>query len=136
MNQGNFLLKKMDEGFEKERFETFKIKVSVADKFRRFCRTMSKSQSMTLSAMIEYFEWNGFSPFDKKEQGLLVELLKNRKRTEAVIAIMKDIEKHQTKPTVAMMQSLFTEIEPDKKPRMVEKSPEEFKAQFESKKRE
>ena len=136
MNQGNFLLKKMDEGFEKERFETFKIKVSVADKFRRFCRTMSKSQSMTLSAMIEYFEWNGFSPFDKKEQGLLVELLKNRKRTEAVIAIMKDIEKHQTKPTVAMMQCLFTEVEPDKKPRMVEKSPEEFKAQFESKKRE
>lgn len=126
----------MDEGFEKERFETFKIKMSVAVKFRKFCRTMSKSQSMTLLSMIEYFEWNGFSPFDKKEEGLLVELLKNRKRTEAVIAIMKDIEKHQTKPTVAMIQALFTEVEPIKKPRMIEKTPEEFRAQFENKKSE
>jgi len=82
--------------------------------------------------MIEYFEWNGLSPFDKNEQSLLGELIKNRKRTEAVIAIMKDIEKHQTKPTVAMIQALFTEVEPIKKPRMIEKTPEEFKAQFEN----
>lgn len=125
----------MDQGYEKERFETFKIKASVAAKFRGFCRSMSKSQSMTLLTMIEYFQWNGFSPFDKKEQSLLVELIKNRKRTEAVIAIMKDIEKHQTKPTIAMIQALFTEAEPIKKPRMIAKSPEEFKAQFDNKKK-
>jgi hypothetical protein len=94
---------------------------------------MSKSQSMTLLSMIDFFEWHGFSPFDKMEKSLLVELLKNRKRTEAVIAIMKDIEKNQTKPTVAMIQSLFTEVEPDKEPRMIAKSPEEFKAEFENK---
>jgi len=122
----------MDDEFENERFETLKIKASVAVRFRRFCRTMSKSQSLTLSSMIEYFEWNGLSPFDKNEQSLLGELIKNRKRTEAVIAIMKDIEKHQTKPTVAMIQALFTEVEPIKKPRMIEKTPEEFKAQFEN----
>ena len=67
------------------------------------------------------------------ENSLLIELLKNRKRTEAVIAIMKDIEKHQTKPTAAMIQSLFAEVETAKKPRMIEKSPEEFRAQFEKK---
>lgn len=44
---------------------------------------------------------------------------------------MKDIEKHQTKPTFAMIQSLFAEIKSVKKPRMIEKTPEEFKAQFE-----
>ncbi|MGM1056876.1 MAG: BfmA/BtgA family mobilization protein [Bacteroidota bacterium] len=33
-----------------------------------------------------------------------------------VIAILKDIEKSQTKPTVARMQSLFEEAEPKKKP--------------------
>ncbi|WP_323027413.1 BfmA/BtgA family mobilization protein [Gelidibacter japonicus] len=124
----------MDEEFENERFDTLKIKASVADRFRRFCRTMSKSQSMTMLSMIEYFEWNGLSPLDKKEQGLMGELIKNRKRTEAVIAIMKDIEKHQTKPTIAMIQALFTEVEPIKKPRLIEKTPEEFKAQFENKK--
>ena len=57
-----------------------------------------------------------------------------KKRINGVIAIMKDIEKNQTKPTVAMLQSLFEEAEPIKKPRMLEKSPEEFKAQFENKK--
>ena len=32
---------------------------------------------------------------------------KNRKRTNAIIAIIKDIEKSQTLPTVTMLQSLF-----------------------------
>jgi len=103
-------------------------------RFRKLSRKLSKPQSETLSAMMDFFEWNGFSPFDKIENSLLIELLKNRKRTEAVIAIMKDIEKHQTKPTVAMMQALFAVTEPKKeKPRMIAKSPEEFRAQFEKK---
>ena len=39
-----------------------------------------------------------------------------------MIAIMKDIEKNQTKPTVAMLQSIFEQSEPkDKRPPMIEK---------------
>lgn len=124
----------MDEGYEKERFETLKIKASVVVEFRRFCKTMSKSQSMTLRSMIDFFEMNGISP--NETMGPHMHTLEKlfKKRINGVIAIMKDIEKNQTKPTVAMLQSLFEEAEPIKKPRMIEKSPEEFKAQFENKK--
>ncbi len=110
------------------------LKRDVVKRFGKLSRKLSQPQSETLGAMIDFFEWHGFSPFDKMEHSLMVELLKNRKRTEAVIAIMKDIEKHQTKPTIAMIQSLFEEVEPIKKPRMIEKSPEEFRAQFENNK--
>lgn len=131
----------MDKSLKKERFETLKIKESVAGKFRRFCKTMSKSQSMMLLLMLEFFEVNGLSP--NESIGPRMETLEHRlsilikKRMNSMIAIMKDIEKHQTKPTVAMMQSLFAVTEPKKeKPRMIAKTPEEFKAQFEKNKAE
>ena len=111
----------MDKGYEKERFETLKIKASVAIKFRRFCKSMSKSQSMTLLMMLEFFEANGISPDESigPKMQTLEALIK--KRINGVIAIMKDIEKNQTKPTVAMMQSLFEETEPKSKPLLLEK---------------
>ena len=97
----------MDKGYEKERFESLKIKASVAKKFRRFCKKMSQSQSMTLQLMLDFFEKNGVSP--NEAIGPQMQTLENliKKRINGVIAIVKDIEKNQTKPTVAMMQSLF-----------------------------
>jgi hypothetical protein len=99
----------MDEGYEKEKFKTFKFKESVAKKFRRFCKTMSKSQSITLLLMLDFFEVNGISP--KEKLGANMNTLENRikKRINALIAIVKDIEKNEIKPTNAMMQALFQE---------------------------
>lgn len=116
----------MDKGYEKERFEKLGIKVSVAIRFRKFCKKMSQSQSMTLLLMIEFFEENGISPHESigPKMQTLESLIK--KRINGVIAIMKDIEKNQTKPTVAMMQSLFEQAEPPKKNLILEKEiPEE-----------
>ncbi len=116
----------MDKGYEKERFEKLGIKVSVAQKFRRFCKKMSLSQSMTLLLMIEFFEDNGISPHEAvgPKMQTLESLIK--KRINGVIAIMKDIEKNQTKPTVAMIQSLFQQAEPEQKKLLLEKEiPEE-----------
>ncbi len=112
----------MDKGYEKERFEKLGIKVSVAIKFRKFCKKMSQSQSMTLLLMIDFFEENGISPHESigPKMQTLESLIK--KRINGMIAIMKDIEKNQTKPTVAMMQSLFEKAEPPKKKRMLEKN--------------
>ena len=115
---------KMDKGYEKERFESVSIKASVVKKFRRYSRKISKSQSMTLLLMIEFFEDNGISlnePMGPHMQ-TLERLIK--KRINGVIAILKDIEKSQTKPTVAMMESLFKEAEPKKKPLILEKKNE------------
>ncbi|WP_290629359.1 MULTISPECIES: BfmA/BtgA family mobilization protein [Flavobacteriaceae] len=111
----------MDKGYEKERFESVSIKSSVVRKFRRYCRNISKSQSMALLLMIEFFEDNGISPTES--MGPKMQTLENliKKRINGVIAILKDIEKSQTKPTVAMMETLFKEAEPKKKPLILEK---------------
>ncbi|MUP45887.1 hypothetical protein E0K83_09025 [Gramella sp. BOM4] len=111
----------MDEEYKKEQFETLKIKSSVAKKFRRFSRAMSKSQSISLLLMLEFFEDNGISPTES--MGPKMQTLETliKKRINGVIAILKDIEKGQTKPTVAMMQSLFREAEPKKQPMILEK---------------
>lgn len=116
----------MDEGYENERFEKLGIKTSVAKRFREFCKKMSKSQSMTLLLMLDFFEENGISPVEP--MGPRMETLETRistlikKRMNGIIAIMKDIEKSQTKPTAAMLYSLFEQTEKPKKKLMLEKN--------------
>lgn len=121
----------MDKGYEKEQFEKLGIKSSVALRFREFCKKMSKSQSMTLLLMLDFFEEYGISPAES--MGPRMETLEARismlikKRMNGMIAIMKDIEKSQTKPTVAMLYSLFEQTEPTKKKLLLEKKEVQFK---------
>ena len=115
----------MDKELQKERFEKLGIKTSVATRFREFCKKMSKSQSMTLMLMLDFFEENGISPAES--MGPRMETLETRmsllikKRMNGMIAILKDIEKSQTKPTAAMLYSLFEQSVPEKRPLLVEK---------------
>jgi len=111
----------MDKGYEKERFESISIKSSVVKKFRRFSKKMFQSQSMTLLLMLDFFENNGVSP--NETLGPQIQTLENliKKRINGVIAIVKDIEKNQTKPTVAMLQALFEQTSPNDKSLQVEK---------------
>ncbi len=115
----------MDKELQKERFEKLGIKTSVAIRFREFCKKMSKSQSMTLMLMLDFFEENGISPAES--MGPRMETLETRmatlikKRMNGMIAILKDIEKSQTKPTAAMLYSLFEQSEPTNKPLLIEK---------------
>ena len=76
---------------------------------------------MILLLMLEFFEDNGISPTETI--GPKMQTLEHviKKRINGVIAILKDIEKNQTKPTVAMMETLFKEAEPKKKPLILEK---------------
>ena len=105
----------MDKGYEKEGFEKLGIKISVAVKFRNFCKKTSKSQSMTLLLMMEFFERNELSPEDDLKPGLMETENRIKKRINALIAIIKDIEKNQTKPTMAILQALFENVEPKEK---------------------
>ncbi|TLP79284.1 BfmA/BtgA family mobilization protein [Maribacter sp. ACAM166] len=115
----------MDKELRKERFEKLGIKTSVATRFRKFCKKMSKSQSMTLMLMLDFFEENGISPAESL--GPRMETLEMRmsllikKRMNGMIAILKDIEKSQTKPTAAMLYSLFEQSVPEKKALLIEK---------------
>lgn len=99
----------MDKGYEKQRFESLSIKTSVAKKFRSFCKKISESQSMALLHMINFFENNGVTPHDDLDATIASLKGQMGKRFNAVIAIIKNIERDQTKPTSIMLQSLLEE---------------------------
>lgn len=115
----------MDKSYEKERFESLSIKSSVVKKFRNYSKSISKSNSMTLLLMMQFFERNELSPEDDLKPDLMGTENRIKKRINALIAIIKDIEKNQTKPTLAILQSLFMNVKP--KPKiLIEKSFEEL----------
>lgn len=103
------------------KFITLKIERETAIKFRTFSRNLSKTQSDSLEIMLTFFERNRVSPYESLSPTVhtLEDLIK--KRINGMIAILKDIEKNQTKPTAAMMQSLFKELDTNEKPLLVEK---------------
>jgi len=70
--------------------------------------------------MMGFFDQNKISP--SESLGPNMKSLENnlKSRINALIAIIRDIEKNQTKPTVAMLQALFEEAEPKKKPLILE----------------
>ena len=90
-----------------ERFKSLSIKEPVLLKFRRFSKLFGKSQSLTLLAMMDFFERHGISP--DQHIGETMASMKHyiRRRFNAMIAIMRSIEKEQTLPTVGMMRALF-----------------------------
>ncbi|MET2985622.1 BfmA/BtgA family mobilization protein [Aureibaculum conchae] len=90
-------------------FKAVRLKRKTLSRFKRFSKKVSKSYSETLETVINFFEWHGFMPADRFERSMVEEIVKNRKRTDAIIAIIKSIEKEQTKPTTAMLMSLFEE---------------------------
>ena len=115
-------------GKYKYKYSAVNIKHQVAVRFRSFSKKVSKSHTDTLIIIMDFFEWHGFNPSSRFTQSLIQELLKNRartetsiKRTEATIAIIRNIEVNQTKPNNAMLLSLFGENIKDEKPIRVEK---------------
>ena len=122
----------MDKGYEKEGFEGLKIKASVAQRFRMFCKRLSKSQSMTLMAMMDFFEINELSPDERLGPSHRTLERKLNKRFNAIIAIIESIEKSQTKPTQAMLEALFTQTETEEaKPVIMKRDDELDDARFE-----
>ncbi|MDC9721715.1 MAG: BfmA/BtgA family mobilization protein [Urechidicola sp.] len=99
----------MDKGYQKEQFTCLSIKVSIAKKYRKFCRTLGKSQSMTLLDMIDFFEVNEVSPNDRLGETISSLKYQIKKRFNGVVAIIKNIEKTHHKPTTAILQTLFEE---------------------------
>src|SRR5690606_40892308 len=99
----------------------FKIKASVANKFRKYSKEISQSQSMTLLLMLEFFENNGIAPTENFGPKMVTLESLIKKRINGVIAILKDIEKTQTKPTAGMISALMEQGQPKKKRMMVEK---------------
>lgn len=115
----------MDKSYRKEPFETFKIKASIAKRFRKYAREMGYSQSMTLQLMLEFFEVNRLSPKEQLGPNMLTLEKHLKKRIDALIAIIRSIEKSQTKPTALMLQSLFEAANSETEPKFREKKHQE-----------
>ena len=97
------------------------LQVNVAKRFRRFSKKIASTHSETLVAILDFFEWHGYTPYQRFGQDIIEGQRKNRKRIEAVIAIIKDIEKNHNKPTTAMLQSLFQGVVEKEEPVRKEK---------------
>ncbi|PKD17641.1 golgi family protein P55 [Salegentibacter salinarum] len=116
-------------------FIGIRFKKETAKRFQEFSRKHFKSHTEAMVTMLDFFFYNEISPKEKLgPTGRTIEQT-FKKRISAVIAIMRDMEKTQTKPTVAMIQSLFEMEEPKKKPLLLEKKQvEEKQVQFREKK--
>ncbi|RYC50414.1 BfmA/BtgA family mobilization protein [Flagellimonas olearia] len=98
----------MGDSYQKYRFSAISIKKEVADRFREFSREVSPTHTETLEAMLNFFKWNQLSPNDDlgvREDG-------TKKRINALISIVKSIERDGILPTKAMMEMLF-ELRPN-----------------------
>jgi len=103
-----------------EAFITIRFKRETAKRFQEFSKTHYKTHTDAMEGMLDFFFYNEISP--KENFGPSVRTIENliKKRINGVIAIIKDIEKTQTKPTAAMLLSLL-EQETNKKPLLIEK---------------
>lgn len=117
----------MDTTFEKEGFTTLKIKVSVAQKFRQYSREMGKSQSLTLLLMLEFFFYNNISPTESLGPRMQTLETSIKKRINAMIAIIRDIEQNQTIPTKGMLEALFSELPGQNQKKAINSFQEAFK---------
>jgi len=95
-------------------FIGIRFKKETAKRFQEFSRTHFKSHTEAMATMLDFFFYNEISPKEKLgPTGRTIEA-SIKKRINAVIAIMRDMEKTQTKPTVAMIESclLYTSPSP------------------------
>ncbi|HUI33500.1 MAG TPA: BfmA/BtgA family mobilization protein [Dysgonamonadaceae bacterium] len=102
-------------------FITIRFKRKTAKRFQEFSKKHFKTHTETMEAILDFFFYNEISPKEKLgPTGRTIEA-KLLKRINAVIAIMRDVEKTQTKPTMAMLESLFQAEEPKNKSLILEK---------------
>ncbi len=97
------------------------VRLKIAKRFRAYSKRTASTHAETLTAMMDFFEWHGYTPYQRFGQDIIEGQKKNRKRIEAVIAIIKDIEKNHDKPTTAMLQSLFQGVVEKEEPMRKEK---------------
>ena len=110
------------EKFSKYDFSAINFKSVTALRFRNLSKVICRSNTDTMDAMLDFFEIHQLSPLDSIDGSLNALEARIKKRIGAAIAIIKDIEKHQTKPTTAMLQSLFVEkLEEEEEPEIIER---------------
>ncbi len=99
----------------KTRFSRINFRTDTVDRFRSFSKMYGKTHSETLEGMLDFFQKYQLSPFQNFGATMHGMETNIKKRINGMIAILKDIEKSQTKPTNAMLQLLFEQTAPKEK---------------------
>ena len=105
----------------KSSFATIKFKADTAIRFRNYSRKISPSHTSAMEMILNFFESNRISPAEDLGPNMKTLEANLKKRINSLIAILRDIEQTQTKPTLAMIQLLFQESPLIKKEIVVEK---------------
>lgn len=107
-------------------FITIRFKRKTAKRFQEFSKTHFKSHTDAMAAMLDFFLFNEISP--KENLGPTARTLEAslKKRIDAVIAIIKDIEKTQTRPAAAMLEALFSQADNEEEKLIVMKREEDL----------
>lgn len=108
-------------------FSTIRLRRKVIERFKKYSKKTSPSYSETLDFMIAFFEDTGLSPYDTINHSILSFTSSVNKRLNALMSILRDIEKTQLIPTREKLESLFENIE-EEEPEFVEKTWEEIQA--------
>lgn len=90
-----------------------------------------------MTSMLDFFLYNELSPKEKLgPTGRTIEQ-SIKKRLNAIIAIIRDMEKNKANPTLALLQSIFEAAEPKNKPLILEKKvlEEKQEVRFQEKKK-
>ena len=99
----------------KVQFGRINFRVDILTRFRGFSKAHGKTHSDVLEGMMDFFTKYQISPFQDFGPNIRGMEANIKKRISALVAIIKDIEKHQTKPTTSMLQLLFEGTTPKKK---------------------
>ena len=98
----------------KVQFARINFLLETVNRFRIFSKKHEKTHSEVLEGMMDFFDKYQLSPFQDFGQNLWDMEANIKRRINAMIGIIKEIEKSQTKPTTAMLELLF-EHSPQKK---------------------
>ena len=105
----------------KHRFLSINFHQETVERFKGFCAKVGGSYSETLNHMMDFFDTYQLSPMEDLGPNMRGMEANIKKRINALVAIVKDIENNQTKPTTAMLQLLFEKAPTkQKQPRLVE----------------
>jgi len=109
-----------------KQFTCIQVKKKTAYRFREYSKKIAKTHTRAIEVMLDFFEGNKISPYEDLSPTVsgLESLIK--KRINGLVAILRNIEIHQTLPTQTMMQLLFEGNPPKEKKILVEKKSDEI----------
>lgn len=110
-------------------FNTIRLKKKTIEKFKEYSKKVSPNYSETLDFMIAFFEDNYLSPYDILNSPMWSFNKIINKRMDAVVAIIRNMEKTQLIPSREMLETLFDEADKeDEEPLYIERTQEEIEA--------